>query len=79
MNVPDLEGGSLGIRNEGTLDAFSLMQGFKLRARHNGVQYMNNRVVSLTVNKNKTLVESAKLDSGENVSCSRVINCAGPR
>ena len=79
MNVSDLEGGSLGIRNEGTLDAFSLMQGFKLRARHNGVQYLNNRVVSLTVNKNKTLVESAKLDSGENVSCSRVINCAGPR
>ncbi|HAQ04900.1 MAG: NAD(P)/FAD-dependent oxidoreductase [Acidimicrobiales bacterium] len=79
MNTDDLEGGSLGIRNEGTLDAFSLMQGFKIRARHNGVEYLNNRVVSLNIDKNKNLVNEVKLDSGEVISCSRVINCAGPR
>lgn len=79
MKVSDLEGGSLGIRNEGTLDAYSLMQGFKLRARHNGVEYLKNRVVSLSVNQNKNLVEQVHLDSGETISCSRVINCAGPR
>ena len=38
METDDLEGGSLGIKHEGTLDAFSLMQGLKLRARHNGVE-----------------------------------------
>ncbi len=49
MNTDDLECGSLGTRNEGTLDAFSLMQGLKLRARHNGVEYLHNRVVSINV------------------------------
>ena len=55
MNTDDLEGGSLGTKHEGTLDAFSLMQGFKLRARHNGVDYLNARVISLNVDKNKNL------------------------
>ena len=53
METDDLEGGSLGIRHEGTLDAFSLMQGLKLRARHNGVEYLNNRVASINVDKSK--------------------------
>jgi glycine/D-amino acid oxidase-like deaminating enzyme len=79
MKIDDLEGGSLGIKHEGTLDAFSLMQGFKLRARHNGVEYLNNRVVSINIDENKNLVKEVKLDSGEILSCSRVINCAGPR
>ena len=79
MNTDDLECGSLGTRNEGTLDAFSLMQGLKLRARHNGVEYLHNRVVSINVDKSKGLVKEVKLDSGETISCSRVINCAGPR
>ena len=79
MRTDDLEGGSLGIKNEGTLDAFSLMQGLKLRARHNGVQYLNDRVISINVDENKGLVREVKLDSGEILSCSRVVNCAGPR
>ena len=79
MRTDDLEGGSLGIKDEGTLDAFSLMQGLKLRARHNGVQYLNDRVISINVDENKGLVREVKLDSGEILSCSRVVNCAGPR
>ena len=79
MKIDDLEGGSLGIKHEGTLDAFSLMQGLKLRARHNGVEYLNNRVVSINIDESKNLVKEVKLDSGEILSCSRVINCAGPR
>ena len=53
MNTDDLEGGSLGTKHEGTLDAFSLMQGFKLRARHNRVDYLNSLVISLNVYINK--------------------------
>ena len=79
MRTDDLEGGSLGIKDEGTLDAFSLMQGLRLRARHNGVQYLNDRVISINVDENKGLVREVKLDSGEILSCSRVVNCAGPR
>ncbi|MDP6964540.1 MAG: FAD-binding oxidoreductase [Acidimicrobiales bacterium] len=79
METGDLEGGSLGIRHEGTLDAFSLMQGFKLRARHNGVEYFNSRVASINIDKSKGLVKEVELDSGEVLSCSRVVNCAGPR
>ena len=79
MKTDDLEGGSLGIKNEGTLDAFSLMQGLKLRARHNGVEYLNDRVISIIFDESKGLVREVKLDSGEILSCSRVVNCAGPR
>ena len=79
METDDLEGGSLGIKHEGTLDAFSLMQGLKLRARHNGVKYLNNRVSSINIDKSKGLVKKVELDSGEVLSCSHVVNCAGPR
>ncbi len=55
------------------------MQGLKLRARHNGVEYLNDRVISINFDESKGLVREVKLDSGEILSCSRVVNCAGPR
>ena len=45
--VEDLAGASLGLRHEGTLDAYCLMRGFQQRARHNGVEYLTDRVVDL--------------------------------
>ena len=79
IRVDDLEGGSLGLCNEGTLDAYALMQGFKQKARHNGVQYIKNHVTDIGLNSSRDRVVNVKIDSGETISCSRVINCAGPR
>jgi glycine/D-amino acid oxidase-like deaminating enzyme len=79
MRVDDLAGGSLGLRHEGTLDAYSLMQGFRRRARHNGVEYVEDRVVGLTLNNSRNLVTHVELASGRVIGCGRVVNCAGPR
>ena len=77
--VDDLAGGSLGLRHEGSLDAYSLMRGFQGRARHNGVEYATDRVVDLTLNDAGNRVAGVELASGRMVACGWVVNCAGPR
>jgi len=79
MNVDDLAGGSLGLRGEGTLDAYSLMRGFQLRARHNGVEYNTDRVVGVETSPDGRQVTHVDLASGRRIACGRVVNCAGPR
>jgi glycine/D-amino acid oxidase-like deaminating enzyme len=77
--VDDLAGGSLGLRHEGSLDAYSLMRGFQGRARHNGVEYATDRVVDLALNDAGNRVARVELASGRMVDCGWVVNCAGPR
>ncbi len=80
--VEDLVGASLGLRHEGTLDAYCLMRGFQQRARHNGVEYLTDRVVDLRLagaDDGGRRVTHVELASGDVVSCGRVVNCAGPR
>jgi len=77
--VDDLAGASLGLRHEGTLDAYSLMRGFQQRARHNGVEYVTDRVVGLRTNDAGDRVTHVEMASGAVVACDRVVNCAGPR
>ncbi len=77
--VDDLAGGSLGLRHEGSLDAYSLMRGFQGRARRNGVEYATDRVVDLALNDAGNRVAGVELASGRMVDCGWVVNCAGPR
>ena len=82
LHVDDLAGGSLGLRHEGTLDAYSLMRGFQQRARHNGVEYLTDRVVDLRLagaDGDERRISHVDLASGGVVACGRVVNCAGPR
>ena len=79
LYVDDLAGASLGLRHEGTLDAYSLMRGFQQRARHNGVEYVTDRVVDLRTDGAGRRVTHVGLASGAVVACDRVVNCAGPR
>ncbi len=76
MNTDGLAGGSLGLKHEGTLDANSFMQGYRQRARHNGAEYVKDRVVGLEVEGGK--VQAARLAGGGQVGCDWLINCAGP-
>ncbi len=76
MFTGDLAGASIGESNEGTLDANSLMQGFRQRARRNGVEYLTDSVVGVTVESN--LVAGVVLASGRAISCGAFVNCAGP-
>ncbi len=76
MFTDDLAGASIGERNEGTLDANSLMQGFRRRARHNGVEYLTDSVIGVTTDGG--LVSGVELASGRSTSCGAIVNCAGP-
>ena len=75
LNVDDLSAGSLGNTGEGWLDAYALMQGFRRKALSLGVQYRQARVEALC--RQGRLVTSARLSTGESVTCGTVINAAG--
>lgn len=71
-----LVGASLGTR-EGTLDPWAFMQGFRGKARANGVVYLNDRVTAIDVQGE--MVRGVQLASGESIACASVVNCAGVR
>jgi glycine/D-amino acid oxidase-like deaminating enzyme len=75
--VDELGGASLGTTREGTMDAWALLQGFRARARRNGVDYLLDRAVDLTVTDGR--VTEVTLDSGSTITCGSVINAAGTR
>lgn len=75
LNVDELSAGSLGNTGEGWLDAYALMQGFRRKALSLGVQYHQARVEALS--RQGRLVTSARLSTGELVTCGTVINAAG--
>jgi glycine/D-amino acid oxidase-like deaminating enzyme len=77
LEVSDLVGASIGERHEGTLDATSLLQGFRQRARHNGIVYRHDEVVGLAIQRGR--VRSVQLASGAVIDCGLVVNAAGPR
>ncbi|MCF8502696.1 MAG: FAD-binding oxidoreductase, partial [Rhodospirillum sp.] len=47
MRVDDLRLGALGLSGEGWFDAFSLLQGFRRKAKSNGVEHIHDEVVGL--------------------------------
>ena len=75
LNVDDLSAGSLGNSGEGWLDAYALMQGFRRKAQSLGVQYRQARVQAL--HREGRRVTSARLSTGELITCGTVINAAG--
>lgn len=77
LNTDDLGGGSWGAKGEGWFDSVGLMNGFKRAARQNGVEYIDNEVVNLTVRDNR--VASVALKTDEIITCGQLVNAAGPR
>jgi len=77
METADLAGGGLGLRGEGWIDPYSLLQVFRKGAISKGVTYLQDRVVGLEV-KNLRVTE-VHLESGRQVSVGALVNAAGPR
>ncbi|MGD2123582.1 MAG: FAD-binding oxidoreductase [Gemmatimonadota bacterium] len=77
MNVSDLGGASLGIRNEGWLDPYSLLQAFKRKAQDQGVTYVQDRVMEIPSDGDGVL--GATLEAKGMVRANLVVNAAGPR
>ena len=75
LAVDDLAAGSLGLRGEGWLDAYGLMQGLRRKAVALGVEYRQAQVVSLQ--RQGRRIVAATLGDGSRVPCGTVINAAG--
>ena len=76
LAVSDLAGGSLGIRGEGWLDPYSLLQAFKKKARAQGVSFVRDEVVDLSSEGGQ--VHTVRLRGDGGVSVGSVVNAAGP-
>lgn len=68
--------GSLGLSNEGYFDPHALLQGFKRKARAQGVTYLNDEAIALT--RRGSRIASVTLRSGDVIDCGTLVNAAGP-
>ena len=78
-NVEDIVLGSLNTHNEGYWEGITVFDWWRKKARQNGVEYIQNEVISMARNKSGSKIETITLKSGEIISCGNVINASGPR
>lgn len=78
LDTSSLVGARMGSFREGSFDGWSLLQGFRGRAEHNGVTYVSDRVVQI-VRTDDGFVSSIGMESGRSVACGHVVNAAGTR
>jgi sarcosine oxidase len=77
MDTSGLAAGALGIRGEGWLDPYSLLQAFRGRAKADGVEFLPDEVVGFSVDGGR--VQRAMLKEGGAVGVGAVVNASGPR
>lgn len=77
LNVSDLAGGSLGLKNEGWIDPYSLLMAFKRKAQSLGVSFVKDEVIDVIQKNNR--VKGIKLQDGRKMNCGFIVNAAGPR
>ena len=74
LNIEDLAGG-LYCHEDGYLDPYSVMQGYKKNAQKLGVEYISQEVDTILTSQNH--VTGVRLVNGEEYFSKIVINCAG--
>lgn len=79
LNVSDIRIGSLNLKNEGYWDGGTIFQWFKRLAQEAGVEYIQNEVKALDVDRSSGQVTHVALGDGTHLSAGLVINAAGPR
>ena len=77
LEVSDLAAGSLGLRGEGWLDPYSLLQAFRKKAVSQGVEYIRDRVIGIDVEAGRVL--GVLLEAGDRLRVETLVNAAGPR
>ena len=75
LNCEDIDCASFGASGEGWFDGYTLMQGFRRKARSLGAVYQQGEVVSL--HKSSGIIQSLQLASGETINCGVMVNCCG--
>lgn len=73
----DIDSGSLNLVDEGAFNAFGMVQWLRSTARDNGVEYIGNEVIDISLDGSK--VRSIKLQSGEQITVGTLVNAAGTR
>lgn len=77
MQTRGLAGGFLGLENEGWLDPYSLLQGFRRKAASLGVTYLEDEVTDLR--RGGSRVRELRLKGGGRLIPGLVLNAAGAR
>ena len=77
MRTTGLDGGFLGLENEGWLDPYSLLQAFRRKAVSLGVTYLTDEVT--TLHRRGQRIAGIDLRGGETISPGIVLNAAGAR
>jgi glycine/D-amino acid oxidase-like deaminating enzyme len=77
LNVQDLAGGALGTAGEGWLDPYTLLLGFRGKARDQAVELVHDEVVGVDVSDGK--VHRALFRSGLVARVGALVNAAGPK
>jgi FAD-dependent oxidoreductase domain-containing protein 1 len=68
------EGGTFGPQ-DGHLDAYAMLMGFKAKAKFLGAEYVTDEAIQIV--KDRKQVTGVRLASGSNLSSKFVVNCAG--
>jgi FAD-dependent oxidoreductase domain-containing protein 1 len=75
LSTHGIAGGALGLRNEGWIDPYSLLQAFRRKARALGAVFVKDEVVGLE--RRGARIEAALLAEAGRVSCGAFVNAAG--
>lgn len=77
LEVADLAAGTLGLRNEGWIDPYALLQALRRKARTLGAQYVEDCVDGFL--RRGARVEAVRMRAAGEVGCGIVVNAAGAR
>ena len=77
--LDDILAGNHNTVDEGYFDGGTMFDWFKRMARKQGVTYLHDEAVAMTLNAQGSKVESVTLKSGETIACGTVVNASGPR
>jgi sarcosine oxidase len=75
LNTDGLEGGSFGLKNEGWIDPYALLQAFRRKARSLGVQYAKDQIIGVERHGNRVI--AVELAEAGRVACGALVNAAG--
>lgn len=76
-HLGDIVAGSLNTLDEGAFDALAMVRWLRQKARENGVDYIENEVVSMQRDGDR--IDSVNLKTGEEISVGKVVDAAGTR
>ena len=75
LNVEGVTCGTLGVRNEGWFDPFSLLQSFRRKARSLGVEYLEDEAIGFQ--RQASRIVAMTLKKAGTLKCGLVVNAAG--